>query len=639
MGISLNWLENNNSFLGKVSISIVISFRIQSIGSEREKKSFKMHKMDKSVKPNLVPLNDLLNATDSIKNFDRGDENSNLRSASMSSNSSRTERYRYKANSNSTPIIGQYLKVVNDVISPVSQRGVISEKSSPSSLDSPSSYVASDHKKSFHVSYDSNNSDPASPTSSQFERKSEDEISNSIPTDEEVLNLVCKWGNCDKIYHQPELLYHHLCQDHVGRKSQRNLHLNCNWENCQTKTEKRDHITSHIRVHIPFKPFGCSSCRKNFKRPQDLKKHLKIHLDSGNLLKRKRGPKVGSKKVNKNSIRTKDIISNDFKEPLEEKLNANQNERSLSLGMTATNLPNIKNGFQRFVTNDIQRYEPVYTHQLGSKLQSVLTHSSSTISNKAPPQMSSRTTSTVSSPSSIIDGLPVHVTTNAAMFFSDLSQNMSSTYPTFQNRSIPTFHPRLDKYPQIPPLKGSSVPTILESSNRMVNNRHPTLPSMAEMSTMTARYDSSRNSSWGQVNYNYPVITSNLPNNSSESRSVTGIPHSLPNSLTTNQLYATGSTLNMVENRYSTAQKNNGKSSDEIYNSEVSEEEFENTLESVNIIRDYLMCTLLEDEYNDDDDDDDDEDDDDDSDNIANIKTDFPEEERILIWKYPTIAI
>ena len=42
---------------------------------------------------------------------------------------------------------------------------------------------------------------------------------------------------------------------------------------------KRDHITSHIRVHVPLKPHKCDFCGKSFKRPQDLKKHVKTHAD------------------------------------------------------------------------------------------------------------------------------------------------------------------------------------------------------------------------------------------------------------------------------------------------------------------------------------------------------------------------
>jgi hypothetical protein len=47
---------------------------------------------------------------------------------------------------------------------------------------------------------------------------------------------------------------------------------------------KRDHITSHIRVHVPLKPHKCDFCGKSFKRPQDLKKHVKTHADDSVLV-------------------------------------------------------------------------------------------------------------------------------------------------------------------------------------------------------------------------------------------------------------------------------------------------------------------------------------------------------------------
>jgi uncharacterized Zn-finger protein len=71
----------------------------------------------------------------------------------------------------------------------------------------------------------------------------------------------------------------HVCERHVGRKSTNNLNLTCSWGTCRTTTVKRDHITSHIRVHIPLKPHKCDFCQKAFKRPQDLKKHVKTHAE------------------------------------------------------------------------------------------------------------------------------------------------------------------------------------------------------------------------------------------------------------------------------------------------------------------------------------------------------------------------
>jgi hypothetical protein len=106
----------------------------------------------------------------------------------------------------------------------------------------------------------------------------------------------CQWVDCDKVMPDPEALYHHLCNDHIGRKSTGNLCLTCKWKDCNTTCAKRDHITSHLRgthnesyfglvlhkwlaVHTPLKPHVCEVCNKPFKRPQDLKKHEKIHTE------------------------------------------------------------------------------------------------------------------------------------------------------------------------------------------------------------------------------------------------------------------------------------------------------------------------------------------------------------------------
>ena len=91
--------------------------------------------------------------------------------------------------------------------------------------------------------------------------------------------ITCRWDDCGKVFYDPEVVYKHLCDDHVGRKSTNNLCLTCKWEGCDVSCAKRDHITSHIRVHTPLKPHNCDVCGKTFKRPQDLKKHERIHTE------------------------------------------------------------------------------------------------------------------------------------------------------------------------------------------------------------------------------------------------------------------------------------------------------------------------------------------------------------------------
>lgn len=67
----------------------------------------------------------------------------------------------------------------------------------------------------------------------------------SIPSHSESYN--CQWVDCSATFTDPEVLYNHLCNDHIGRKSTNNLCLTCKWKDCGTSCAKRDHITSHLR--------------------------------------------------------------------------------------------------------------------------------------------------------------------------------------------------------------------------------------------------------------------------------------------------------------------------------------------------------------------------------------------------------
>lgn len=71
--------------------------------------------------------------------------------------------------------------------------------------------------------------------------------------------LACRWTDppCQLVFRTPAELYEHLKDVHVGRKSTNNLCLECFWDGCGSKAKKRDHMTSHVKVHVPLKDHIC----------------------------------------------------------------------------------------------------------------------------------------------------------------------------------------------------------------------------------------------------------------------------------------------------------------------------------------------------------------------------------------------
>lgn len=105
-----------------------------------------------------------------------------------------------------------------------------------------------------------------------FARDNSDSGNNPVP---------CLWLNCNRVFDHAKVLYQHICEDHVGKKRPVDYEYHCMWSSCRhPMTLKRDHLISHIMVHVPLKNFSCDTCEKKFKRSHDLKKHVKTHLKS-----------------------------------------------------------------------------------------------------------------------------------------------------------------------------------------------------------------------------------------------------------------------------------------------------------------------------------------------------------------------
>ena len=70
----------------------------------------------------------------------------------------------------------------------------------------------------------------------------------------------CHWRSptpCTAIFETDRALYEHVKASHIGYKRLGNLNMACAWNNCAVVCSKRDHITSHIKVHVHVKMFSC----------------------------------------------------------------------------------------------------------------------------------------------------------------------------------------------------------------------------------------------------------------------------------------------------------------------------------------------------------------------------------------------
>lgn len=431
--------------------------------------------------------------------------------------------------------------------------------------------------------------------------------------------LVCEWDNCGKAFSQPELLYHHLCSDHVGRKSQKNLELNCKWKNCNAKTEKRDHITSHLRVHVPLKPFKCSSCQKNFKRPQDLKKHLKIHAESHISVKKKRGPRAGSKRINKKAV-IKDSMTNVNDTSMNGRGLSIDSDTSLPSPIGSSILPNIPQSLppismHQLISHELSSYEPIYTKQLGARLQTIL------------PPLSNDDHLPRTTPMS---------TTNAASFFSTLSKNMTNSLAGSQH-----------SYSQ-PPVISQPIRTVAINGHiksPILNNMHLTPnPKPIQFGSPTLQ-----RSKYPEFHQLPPIGSSHFTQDGySRLPSLPAVPVLTPRYSTFDRVPQ----FNTYGQNFSSSQRSTGKKDSEDVDTtqsiaqdllslrladknEDNEEdlvEFLDVLQTVNILKDYYMCLLLEEEY---------ESEDESDHGPGELKTDVIRKDRpvVKLPKYPKLAV
>ncbi|RKP06625.1 hypothetical protein THASP1DRAFT_30065 [Thamnocephalis sphaerospora] len=98
-------------------------------------------------------------------------------------------------------------------------------------------------------------------------------------SNDELVAYRCQWRTCQLEFLDPAMLMHHVSEEHVGRRALGHLSLRCEWADCHVVARKRDHIISHVRLHVPYWPLVCPICNRRFKRNPALKRHFRRHME------------------------------------------------------------------------------------------------------------------------------------------------------------------------------------------------------------------------------------------------------------------------------------------------------------------------------------------------------------------------
>ena len=92
----------------------------------------------------------------------------------------------------------------------------------------------------------------------------------------------CRWESCRSLFGRAGQLNVHICNAHIGKRSDSNICLTCKWKDCGKSFEKRDDITKHCRItHVSrsvlqIEPHVCEVCGR---LPQHLPR-VNMHTSS-----------------------------------------------------------------------------------------------------------------------------------------------------------------------------------------------------------------------------------------------------------------------------------------------------------------------------------------------------------------------